>query len=476
MLENHKLSNRKFVLVGQSSSWAPATIVDLSISFREIGLTLVAVLSPDLTQEDQLMAQEKNIALPATIEELFYRDDISFVIDYSQDDEVYTQLLEHCSIDVEIISSSLARLLMPVVQSTVRRLTNYNTMIDEFRGKAAKYQGLFDNSVVGLYQTRIEDGMLIVGNRKLADIFHYDNYEQFLVEHNAVTNFVDPASRDKLFVLLYENGSVDDFEVQLKRKDGTPFWACMSAQLFPERGYLQGMILDIDRRRQYEMQNKLLTQRIFTIQEERKKKLAQDLHDELGQKLTTLQLGMGKLKQLISGQFPQQNGLCEKMMTEIEQIGISVRRISSNLIPDILERFGLVLAIEAYVQSFTDQHPETKVTFCSMGFKKRMPAEIEIVLYRVIQESLTNILKYAEAEKVEINLTCNCPNAILTIKDDGIGCDLATAIDLAIKEHGAIGLLGMRHRLESIGGKLHLQSTLGEGTLVRAQVRVQEDC
>lgn len=367
------------------------------------------------------------------------------------------------------LSHKLARPWMTVFDLYFAKKDELQDQIEGMKEKANNYQYLFDNSVIGMYRTSIEDGSLIIGNRKLAEIFEYEDYQTFLTEHNAVENYVDPKMRDVFFSEMARFGKVNNFEVELKRRDGSSFWACMSGQLFPEKGYNEGMILDIDKRKQAEETNKFLSRRLLYIQEDERKKIARDLHDELGQALSSLQFSMGRLKGFMPEDCERLYNLCDKVVEDIENIGNLVRRISSNLRPDMLDHLGLIPALESHVESFKNRNPGTAIQFNARGFKKRLHADVEIVLYRVVQEALNNIEKHACATTVEILLTFSYPRVILNIKDDGVGFVKSSMVTKAMKTTGAIGLLGMRERLESIGGSLSIRSAPGKGTVIRAK-------
>jgi signal transduction histidine kinase len=112
------------------------------------------------------------------------------------------------------------------------------------------------------------------------------------------------------------------------------------------------------------------------------------------------------------------------------------------------------------------------VEFEAIGLSKRLDAEVETVLYRIIQEGLHNVVKHADAKYVSIHLTHSYPDLILTIKDDGVGFDQNDHLISSAARHQGIGILGMRERIASVGGRLEVRSKPGRGTLIRAEVPV----
>ena len=156
-------------------------------------------------------------------------------------------------------------------------------------------------------------------------------------------------------------------------------------------------------------------------------------------------------------------------------MGDLVRNISYELRPGMLDQLGLVPALEGYIGDLTKEGDGLQVHFQHMGFKQRLTPEVEITLYRVTQEALTNIKKHAKAKHASIILKRNTRTVVLTIGDDGVGFNPNRSV-LASKKSGlGIGLLGMRERMDSIGGSLDIHSTRGNGTIIRAKLSIRKN-
>jgi signal transduction histidine kinase len=140
-----------------------------------------------------------------------------------------------------------------------------------------------------------------------------------------------------------------------------------------------------------------------------------------------------------------------------------VRRLAVELRPAVLDDFGLVPALERLIDSFAEQ-TDTRVDFRSALGETRLPSEVETTLYRVVQESLTNIVKHAGARNVSVSLAHRGSAVAAVIEDDGAGFDQRT-----VREEG-IGLLGMRERLALLDGRLEIESRPGTGTTIVAEV------
>jgi signal transduction histidine kinase len=224
--------------------------------------------------------------------------------------------------------------------------------------------------------------------------------------------------------------------------------------------------------RQSEEEIRHLSRQLISVIEEERKRLARDLHDEFGQALTTLHFMVEALLNSMPVGFKDQKTRCDELMRLIEQLGDSIRNISSQLRPDMLDHLGLVPTLQWYIDDFVKRRQGLQIDFQAMGVKKRPSSDIEIVLYRILQEALNNIAKHAKARHVSVILTYSHPKLILTIKDDGVGFQQTEGMaPFGAKKQG-IGLPGMRERVASVGGTLDIRSSRGKGTVIRAKLPV----
>jgi len=200
--------------------------------------------------------------------------------------------------------------------------------------------------------------------------------------------------------------------------------------------------------------------RVVGAQELERRRLARELHDETGQALTSILLGLRNV-----GEAASESELREAV-AEVRDLVRStlqdVRQLAVELRPKVLDDFGLVAALERLTLSFKEQ------TGIGVDFQttvhERLPAEVETALYRIVQESLTNIVKHARAGSVSIVLTRKADSASVVVEDDGIGFEPERASD------GGLGLVGMRERVGLLGGRLAIESRPGVGTTFVAEV------
>ena len=203
--------------------------------------------------------------------------------------------------------------------------------------------------------------------------------------------------------------------------------------------------------------------RVVEAQELERRRLARELHDETGQALTSIMLGLKSLEDAVDGEDARRSvaNLRELVVATLQD----VRRLAVELRPKVLDDFGLVPALERLTESFAEQ-TEIDVRFESGLGDERLPADVETALYRIVQESLTNVVKHAHARVVSIVLARKPDAVALVIEDDGRGFDPAD------KREGGLGLEGIRERVGLLEGKLQVESREGAGTTIVAEVRL----
>jgi signal transduction histidine kinase len=201
--------------------------------------------------------------------------------------------------------------------------------------------------------------------------------------------------------------------------------------------------------------------RVVSGQELERRRLARELHDETGQALTSILLGLRAVEEAGS---PDEMRTAASSLRELV-VGTlqDVRRLAVQLRPKALDDFGLVAAVERLVQTFSEATAIRVELEAQLG-SERLPAEVETTLYRIIQEALTNIVKHAEASSVSILLVRSSATATVVIEDDGQGFDPAEL------QEGRLGIIGMRERVELHEGRLTVESAPGSGATLVAEV------
>lgn len=200
--------------------------------------------------------------------------------------------------------------------------------------------------------------------------------------------------------------------------------------------------------------------RVVSAEELERKRLARELHDETGQALTSILLGLQSVEDLAleAGSKEAIGDLRELVVATLQD----VRRLAVELRPKALDDFGLVPALERLVENLREQSGVQVDLVAQLG-SERLPPEVETVLYRITQEALTNVVKHAQAQRVSIVLTKREGSVSALIEDDGRGFE-------GTSERDGLGLLGMSERLALIDGRLTVESKEGVGTTIAAEV------
>ena len=204
-----------------------------------------------------------------------------------------------------------------------------------------------------------------------------------------------------------------------------------------------------------------LARHLQTAREDERARLGRELHDELGALLTAAKLDVARLKSRLGVMTPE---VIERLqhLNEALNAGIALkRRIIEDLRPSSLSNLGLVAALEILLREWS---ASSEVKVDSVLESVRLQPSGQLTVYRMVQEALTNISKYAQASHVQVKLTSSDGVVHVSVRDDGIG------FDTELPRASAHGLLGMLYRLEAEGGRMLLSSTPGQGTLIEAQM------
>lgn len=268
-----------------------------------------------------------------------------------------------------------------------------------------------------------------------------------------LAHFADQISHGQLNVRVPAR---DNDEVGLLAKAFSHMAKCLS-QTNAERDKL---LTELGRK---ERMRKVLLNKVLTAQEDERKRISRELHDETGQALTSLLVSMRLLADRTTDQQQREillgaRDLAANTLRDIRNLAVELR-------PPVLDDLGLIAAVRKYLTQFEQRHGIT-VTFNRTGDQVHDPTAM--AMYRVLQESLTNIVKHAEAHHVDITMNI-CENHLeLVISDDGKGFDVK-ALESSRKEN-RLGLYGMRERAELLGGTLSIRSTPEHGTVITVVV------
>jgi PAS domain S-box-containing protein len=325
---------------------------------------------------------------------------------------------------------------------------------------------------LGSWSWNISTGALTWSD-ELYRIFGRDK-EAFCPTHQTFSALLHPEDRE-----LFE-GVLDDClkghrpydcEIRVVRPDGTLRTLQSRGQaVFDETGKplcMIGTAQDITERKRAEealqranAQLHVLSRRLFQVQEDERRHLARELHDQMGQALTAAKLNLQAAQRL------EERSLITRKLDDgiavLETLLQQTREISLDLRPALLDELGLVPALRWYLDQQA-QRAELRAEFFADPALERVDASIETACFRVAQEALTNVVRHARAQTVSVELD-RAPEVLhLVVRDDGIGFDVATT-----QQGASLGVLGMRERVTLLGGELDCKSAPGRGTEVHA--------
>jgi two-component system, NarL family, sensor histidine kinase UhpB len=211
---------------------------------------------------------------------------------------------------------------------------------------------------------------------------------------------------------------------------------------------------------------RLRANQIINAQEQERKRIARELHDETSQVLTSLLISLAILEESITTQEARDRIADTRKLAH--QTLRAIRNLSIDLRPSALDDLGLLPALRWYVKEY-QQKCSIGVVFNATGFKRRLPAEMETALYRIVQESLTNTARHAGAHMVTITMQEDSKAVYATIVDDGVGFDVDSLLKAPDQDRG-LGLAGMNERALLLDGTLQILSSPGHGTTVEVRL------
>ncbi len=286
---------------------------------------------------------------------------------------------------------------------------------------------------------------------------------------------IHPEERDQIIqtfneMLASNNKSfVEEYRFYTEKKD----WIYVYGSTFIERSKdgkpirLVGSMQDITERKKaeeqiknYNEQLRQLTGHLQTIREEERSRIGQEIHDQLGQHLTVLKMDVSRLKKNIPQGKNKEQDLSE-ILSELDNCLQMVRKISADLRPSIIDDLGIIAALEWQAEDF-ERRTEISTKFYSNVSELKMPQTHSIGLFRIFQESLTNVARHADAKKVVTSLNKENGFLVMTISDNGKGFEANS-----IGGKRSLGLLGMRERTLLMNGNYQINSIPGEGTEVK---------
>jgi PAS domain S-box-containing protein len=359
----------------------------------------------------------------------------------------------------------------PATIAFLTDITESKRAEEALRASERRYRHLFENNLAGVFRSTPE-GRMIDTNEAFARILGCSSVAD-VKARNARTFYFDADERERALAILRERGALTNLEARLRRADGSVAWVLENVSLVAsdDGPVIEGTVIDVTERklgeerlrRSYE-ELRALAARMESVREEESSRIARELHDEIGQALTAIKIHLQTLQRrtdapATAAELSESIGMSERALEQ-------VRNLSLDLRPSVLDDLGLAAALRWYLDR------QARLSGFAAEFSAdlppdRVPRELETACFRVAQQALTNVAQHARARRVSVELRREEADLSLSIRDDGVGFDVAAARALA-RGGRSLGILGMEERVLLLGGAFEVRSVPSGGTEVRA--------
>jgi PAS domain S-box-containing protein len=343
---------------------------------------------------------------------------------------------------------------------------------EALRESEEKYRGLMDYSSDAILLGDLE-GNLTEANRRAEELLGYTKEELLKMRFTQLHPPEILEDIGRTFNEIITSGSGQINETTVMRKDGTQIAVDITGSVIKYAGkqLAQGIFRDVTARqqaeealRESELKLRLLTSQLLTIQERERRRVSRELHDELGQALTVLKIHLVAIENRLRRDQPELKATCDQLLTYIDAVIENVRRLSWDLSPSILEDLGLSSSLR-YLIDETCRNNNLSCTLAMDEIDQLFSAETRINIYRIFQESLTNIVKHARATQISVGVRREGDAVSFSIKDNGRGFDQKKVMAREVAKRG-LGLTAMNERALMARGSLNLWSQKDRGTRI----------
>jgi PAS domain S-box-containing protein len=278
--------------------------------------------------------------------------------------------------------------------------------------------------------------------------------------------WVDPNQRFAFIEQLVAKGRVQELEIKFRTKDGQIRTGLGSAELIEIDGEpcALSVIADVTERKMAEEALASMSRRLIEAQEQERTRIARELHDDINQRIAMLSIDVERLEESGSPSGPERQSRVKGLQKRLMELGSEVQAISHRLHSSKLEYLGLAVASKSFCREVAERHKVT-IDFAATDVPPEIPREVSLCLFRVLQESLNNAIKYSGVQHFEAHLRGISDEIELAVRDNGVGFD----VEAAMSSQG-LGLISMRERACLVGGTMLVTSKPMGGTEVSVRV------
>ena len=323
------------------------------------------------------------------------------------------------------------------------------------------------NNLPGIFYLYDKEGNFLRWNKNFETVTGYSGDE---IKKMKPVDFYDDHLKDFITKRINSvfKGKVPGVEAVMltKTKKKIPFFFNSMSINYKSTQCLIGMGMDISMQKKAEEEIRRLASHLQDIREDERKRIGREIHDELGQQLTAIKMDVAWVNKKIPDEPALIKNKMKNVINLLDSSNQSIRRILNELRPNILENHGFIESVEWLGRQFT-KNTGISVVFKSPDIEPKLSEPVITGIFRVYQEALNNITKYARASKVLTTLSINEDILIFTIKDDGQGFD-----PLIMPSKKSFGILGMKERIILLGGDFEIISSAGHGTKITVSLPI----
>lgn len=375
---------------------------------------------------------------------------VDFVSKPFQEEEVLARVRTH--MDLRNMQLNLTELVAESTAELVR--------------SEAKYRNLVENALVGVFNSTL-DGRLIFVNEAMVRMFDFDTPEQMMTQ-GAIERWIDQNNREQLMSYLQEHGSLSNAEAETITASGRHIHLLLSVRLQDE--VITGMVMDISKRKQseqriidYQQRLKAQATQLNLVEEQERRRIAMELHDNVGQTLALSRL------QLAAASKAVEDDALKEQFDELSQTLLSAIKDTRQLIFDLssptLYELGLGAAISEWIELKLKPHHSLDVKLVDKMELSCLSQDQSTILFRSVRELLTNIIKYARADNARVLLEQEGSVVCITVKDNGIGFN-PDQVKRNVSSDGGLGLFSIEERMNDFGGSMVIDSRAYLGTSI----------